>query len=211
MAAEGQPWEVVSDNGEEKVWKAKYPGQSIFRWRAHGTLYGPRSGIVGEMFDYAKRAGPKGWDANLAKGRIHKEYDNGYKIAIFSTNPVLGGLISPREFIEARVMKDGPNHAFINSGLGIDEKSFGAILGADFPTPDKSCTRAQAFPGCGFYLFPVNPSLDPETPQEWRYQFVVCTAIGGWIPAGTINSATSQVMAESLKLQREHMLKKFKA
>jgi hypothetical protein len=208
---DGEKWELQSDSNGDKVWKAKYPGQSIYRWRAESTLFGPKSGVIGEMFDYAKRAGPSGWDINLAKGRIHKEFDDNYKVLIYSTNPVYGGAVSSREFVEGRVVKPNqPNGAHLLAGLGLDEKVWGAILGADFPKGDKGCTRALAFPGGGFYMWPVDSSLDPETPQEWRYQLVVNTALGGWLPTVTINAATAQVLADATRTQKQHLLTKFK-
>lgn len=211
VSCDGEPWEQLVDSDGDKIWRAKYPGQNIYRWRAHSTLFGPQSGIVSELFDYTKRAGPNGWDKNLAKGRCHKEFDGGYKILIYSTNPVLAGLISPREFVEGRLVKPKePGNIYIMAGVGLDEKIFGPALGSDFPVGDSKCTRAQAFPGGGMYIYPAVPGLDPETPQEWHYQLVVNTAIGGWVPTSTINSASRQVLEEAAKLQKSHMLSKFK-
>jgi len=210
-SCDGETWELMSEIDGDKIWRAKYPGESIFRWRARSTLYGPLSGILAEMFDYAKRAGPGGWDPNLAKGRIHKEYDGGYKILVYSSNPVMGGLISPREFIEGRIVKPNqPGGEYLLAGVGLDQKTFGPVLGADFPAQDKNCTPAKSFPGGGFCMSPVNPALDPETPQEWHYTLVANTAIGGWIPTSTINTATAQVLTEATKFQKIHMNKRFK-
>jgi len=210
ISCDGEKWELQSDVSGDKIWRAKYPGQSVYRWRAESTLYGPLSGILGELFDYTKRAGPTGWDPNLAKGRVHKQYDDGYKILIYSSNPVLGGLISPREFVEVRVVKGlQPDGSYSFSGVGIDEKMFGSILGSDFPQTDKNCTRASALPGGGFYMFPVTPGLDPETPQEWKFQLSVSTLAGGWLPASTVNSAAATVLGESIQAQKAHIAKIF--
>jgi hypothetical protein len=211
ITSDGQTWELVKEENGDKIWRAKLPGQSIYRWRAQSTLYGPRSGVLSELFDYSKRAGPQGWDPNLAKGRVHKEYDGNYKILIYSSNPVMGGLISPREFVEGRLVLDKePNGVYMLSGIGLDEKTWAPILKADYPARDKNCTAAKAFPGGGFFMAPVQPGLDPETPQEWNYQLVVCTEIGGWLPTSTINAATAQVMQEATQMQKAHTIKKFK-
>ena len=209
--SEGEKWELVNQTDVAKIWRAKLPGQSVYRWRAEQTLYGPKSGIVAELFDFSKRAGPNGWDEKLKAGRIHKQYDDNYRVAIFSSNPVFGGVISSREFIEARVIKpEQPDGGYLVAGMGLDEKIWGPVLGDDFPKGDKSCTRALAFPGGGFCMSPVTPGTNPETPQEWKCQLVMATLLGGWIPTGTINAASAQVMTEAAVAQRDHMLKKFK-
>ena len=210
ITCDGTTWELMSEDNGDKTWRAEIPGEPIYRWRSEVTVFGPRSGILSELFDYSKRAGPQGWDPNLANGRVHKEYPGGYKILVYSSNPVFGGVVSGREFFEIRYIKETSDNSYLFSGCGIDEGQFKSILGSDFPEGDKSLTRAYALPGGGFYMWQLKPDLDPEVPQEWRYVLVLASKIGGWLPSATVNKASAAVLADAMKLQKSHLNKCFR-
>ncbi|KAH9256961.1 hypothetical protein BASA81_004782 [Batrachochytrium salamandrivorans] len=124
LTCDGAKWEVVSRTPDgDVISKAEFPGQSFLRWRIESTVYGKFDQVIDEMFNFSKRAGPQGWDPKLASGLIHKTYDDGYRLCQLATNPVLGGLVSGREFVEIRhVMQDDNALTFRNSGVSLDEK-----------------------------------------------------------------------------------------
>lgn len=210
-SCDGETWEEQSRNDGDVISRAKYPGQAFYRWRVQGSLFGTFEGIISEMFDYSKRCGGVGgWDANLAKGEIVKDWDGGYRLCMFSTNPVYGGAVSGREFVEARIIEKSENE-FLVSGVGLEEKEWRPKLGSVYPTGDKNLTKALIFPGGGFHMSQANPDLPVGQAQDWKYELVTNSALGGWIPTVTINKATASVLAEATVTQKKHMKDKFKA
>lgn len=211
LTCDGAKWEVVSRSADgDVISKAEFPGQSFLRWRIESTVYGKFDQVIDEMFNFSKRAGPHGWDPKLASGVVHKTYDGGYRLCQLATNPMLGGMVSGREFVEVRhVLQDDDALTFRNSGVSVDEKPWKAKLGKDFPPTDKNLTRAVSYSGGGFHLSPAVPGLGKDVAQTWNYQLVNCTAIGGWIPVSTINSATGTALLEVTQHTKAHFLKKF--
>ena len=171
---------------------------------------GPVDGIYDELFNYSKRCGPNGWDKSVAGGRIVKQFADGYRVVIYSTAPALGGLVTGREFVDGRVIRYPSEGGLVLSGIGLEEKVWKPVLGADYPEGDSSLTRARAFPGGGFSLTPIGaPPPDRTTPALWKFTLVSAVLLGGWLPQSSINSATSQVLVESSKLTIEHLKRKF--
>jgi hypothetical protein len=204
---DGEPWTMLSNEGGLVVSSAPYSGKSFLRWKVEiAEVYGPSDGIYEELFNYSKRCGPNGWDKAVAGGRVHKQFADNYKIVIYATAPALGGLVTGREFVEARYVTFPAEGGLLLSGVGLPEKPYKQTLGADYPVGDASLTRALGYPGGGFKLTPVGPApADGKTPGLWKWVLVSNVELGGWLPQSSINSATSQVLVESSKETLKHL------
>lgn len=148
------------------------------------------------MFDYRLRTQ---WDKeNLMKGRVLRKYADEYMIVQWFTYPVGGGVITSREFLEARSVVRNENGSIYLTCPSIEYDVLRSLgITAD---SNSGSTRAHKFPGNGFALEPVSPLKEGEDPNSYR-QFkmtlISCIDLGGCLPKGIINLVTTQSLVDS--------------
>jgi len=149
-----------------------------------------------EMFDYSTRCS---WDkASVWKGSVLRRFKDNYMVVQWFTYPQGGGIITPREFLEARLVRRDPDGHLYLTSPSIDDATVKG-LGIKF-TPGEGSTRAKTFPGNGFSLEPLEalkPGDDPDGFMNFKMTLISCIELGGWLAPGLVNLFTTQSLVDS--------------
>ena len=212
-SSDGETWTLAKERDGVRIYSCKFPGQSFMRWRVEtDEFYGPSKAMLDELFDYGKRCGANGWDAALTYGKVCKEYAGGYKVVHFATAPAAGGMVTSRDFVEARHVEMLPEGGAFIASAGLDEKKHKALVGSAFPKGLDGATRGLGFPGSGVQITPApGAPNDVNAPRKHRFVLVTASSLGGWLPTSLVNSATGDALVDSTLFTIQYLRRKFAA
>ncbi|KAJ3424988.1 hypothetical protein M0813_28652 [Anaeramoeba flamelloides] len=134
------------------------------------------------------------WDTAQKSITVLKEIDPETKHEVIHTitNPVLGGIISSREYVDVRIFqKIKEQGLYVNAGTSVTEKKAGikkvkikGVRGFNYPS--------------GFVLEPLE--------QGVKVCYITQSLTNGWLLTGTVNSSIPKVLWQSLKDLKNHIL-----
>lgn len=147
----------------------------------------------------------------MAKGTVLKEFNHGYSICQWSTYPEGGGLVSPREFLECRLVeRDDIKCTLFQTSPSVND-SIIRRAGIDVK-PDPIAIRAETYPGNGFALEPLEAvEGDVNHPRNFKMTLVSCIELGGWLSTSLINFVTSQTLLDSNRRTKMYLEQRFKS
>ncbi|GMI18927.1 hypothetical protein TeGR_g11988, partial [Tetraparma gracilis] len=205
-SASGTPWlETIrskNSNGHPLVVRtSKAPGTKALRFQVFTRIDAPPDVVFRAMND-EKMA----WDENMAELEVESEWPADESLAPgrlgegkfvkirYSTKPALGGTISPRGFSEVRWAFAGDGklgfvglpQGWRGSGAGNDA----AVKMAAEPPPKSGKVAARNLE--------AGQLLVAAEGGGTEVSMVSVTEIGGWLPAATVNGATSQSLVDSV-------------
>lgn len=216
-SCDGEPWKLLVDKPELKIYNCNLPGESWKRWKIEATVEGDSKLLDSEVINYDTRI--SGWDTALLYGKTHKIYvppegveaDNAV-VVTYATTPAAGGSVPSRQFMDLGLFRhykvegeDNENLAIEFSMVGLDRKKFKKYC----PPEDKrGFVQGNTFSGCGLLLVPLETTLPC---RKWKYTLISAIDLGGWLMPSLVNSATTQALTEQTENMIAHMRKKNKA
>ena len=185
----GQPWNVLVNANGVAISQSDFPKQKCKFWKVETEIVGDINVIKKELMDYDTRVH---WDTTLKGGKIVKTFtkcDLGECfITVMYTAPAAGGMVSSRELVDLGLLIEKPgSFDYINCSMPKEMK---------FKEAPSKVTGERAFTHRGSGM---RVELIPGTTNKYKYILVNAMDLGGWLPVGVINSATTGALMEGTR------------
>lgn len=178
-----------------EVWCARAARSSARMFRIKGTV--PLHLVETVYSQLAVCENKRGWDTESIswvrrlKCFTGTEPRDKVDIEVYTSHPAVGGLVKPRAFADARLTRFNADGSIVSIVRAVDGAHLSRWGLADFERLAKAAglQRARNLPGggCGVKFWPL-----PDGGA--RFEMMAHSELGGWLPQGTINAATGQVL-----------------
>jgi hypothetical protein len=199
--AYGGEWKLMVEDSGVQVFQSDFPGHKCKFWKVEAEVTADFETLKRELVDYDLRCR---WDTGLLSGKIIKRFNKipdlgDPTLDIVYTQPAAGGMVASREIIDVGIIADADG--------GFD------YINCTLPSPltlkeiPKKAVGERAFShlGSGMSVKPVG-----GVPHRYKYTLITALDLGGWLPTGVINSATTGALLDGTKAMLTHMASKTK-
>jgi hypothetical protein len=177
--ADSAAWHAEKAPPGFEIHSARVDGSTSRMWRLRVRLAGltaeSAQAVLAELFDWERRPSwdrSISWATTLLKFTTPEQKHVYHDVVTYKSMPALGGLISPRLFVELRRWQRHADGSLTCTGVDWT---------MDDQRDDGDFVRGKLLPGTGISLAPTGRA------DEWLLTFVAHTELGGWLPTAIAN------------------------